>query len=566
MRVYERLAAVLRTQGVTAVSTLLSEDILPLAVELEERNVTITHTRHESGAIGIAHGYSKAAGTLGVAMVGRGPAFTNSLTLLISAARDRNPAGMLVIVGDAPATRADVGVAQGDLKYMDMARVLEAVDVQHVLLNSAASAGADLEVACQRARAGATVVVGLPIDIVRAEAGDAPSRFGHVPVPPVPAPDKSAIEMVADLLEEGWAAKRPLVLAGRGAIDAAPHLRRLGDMIGALLGTTLLAQSLFRGDAFDIGVIGTVGKPVAQELSAKADLLLVFGASLSPHTTWRGEGSPNARVVHFDVDSRAFGRYLAPDISVCADASLAAKALVGELERRRHAAVGARGPEMAGRIAELWRVEDIARPSASLLDPRVALREIDRMLPSDRLVVLDAGHCTSFSGGFLTVTDPRSFHFPHDFGSIGASLSFATGVAMARPDRLTVYAGGDGSFMMALSELDTVVRTRVPMVLLVINDGGFGAEFQSLVVEGGSGDIARYANPPLEAVARGMGADGLTIRSLADLDTLRATLRKISRPLVVDMLVDPAIQADWVSFFHAASLKRVPVGSNATRA
>lgn len=548
MRVFEMIASGLVARGLTRAFTLMSEDSLRLMVELRRGGVSVYHTRHEAGAIGMAHGYARASGSVGLAVVGRGPAFTNALTLVINAARDRTATGLLVICGDSPVSTAHRQM--GTLKYIDQGGILKMAGVPSITLTSADSACADFALAHERARAGGIVVVNLPTDVAMAEAGGAAAQVALPPLLAAPAADPQRIAVVADLLTETWAAKRPVIVAGRGAVlaRALPALVRLGDRIGALMATTLLGKSAFRGDPFDVGVLGTMARPLTNELAARADLLLAFGASLHPHTTWRGEGSPRARIVRVDIDPSALEGRSATELTLLADAGDAATALCDELDRRGHRSVGYRDPETAGRIAEAQQDDGIKVSSrASGLDPRLLIREIDRILPADRAVVIEAGHCTSFIGSHLSASDPEAFYFPHGFGSIAASLGFALGATIARPDRLTVHAGGDGSFMMAVNEIDTAVRYRLPTVFLVINDHGFGAEAHSLEVNGIAGDIARYDNPPLEAVARGLGADGMTIRSLADVGVLRSRIERLTGPLVVDCEVDPQVQAEYLT-------------------
>ncbi len=555
MRAFEAVAAALTAAGVKAGFTLMSEDTARLIVELRRGGVEIYSTRHEAAAIGMAHGYARASGSIGLAIVGRGPGLTNALTLLINAAKDGPGTGLLVLAGDTSVRdAAATPPGAGQLKYIDQSALLDAVGVPNLTLRSAATAVADLEVACARAKAGGTVVVNLPVDVAMAEAGTAASAIA---LPPLPLPSQPAADDVlalADLLEEAWAARRPLILAGRGAVlsGAGPALRLLADRIGALLSTTLLAASLFRDDAYDLGVLGTVERPAATELAPQADVVLAFGASLQPTTTWRGETIRGARVLHVDADPGAFGRNSRADLGVLGDARLVAEALVAELDRRGHRVTGWRTSDIAARIAELRGAQQTDAVQRGVRPhPKVLMRELDRVLPATRALVIETGQCLSFTAGELSVRDPESFYFPHGFGTIGASLGFALGVALARPDRPTVYAGGDGSYVMTAADLDTAVRYRLPVVFIICNDGGFGAEVQMLRVNGVDSDLARYDNPSFAAMALAAGADGITIAALEDVDVLRTRLAVLDGPLVVDCLVDPEAQANWVEFFFA---------------
>lgn len=186
------------------------------------------------------------------------------------------------------------------------------------------------------------------------------------------------------------------------------------------------------------------------------------------------------------------------------------------------------------------------------LDPRVLMRALEKVLPERRTLVVDAGHHLSFTGKYLSAPDATSFSYPHESGAIGTALPVAIGAAAARPTEVTVLTIGDGGLMMALADLETAVRYRLPLLVIVCNDSAFGAELHLMQVEGLPDALARYDNPSFEAVARGLGAEGLTIEDLEDLPKLTARLASLAGPLVVDCKISQDVRAEWVEpFVHA---------------
>ena len=536
----EALARELQRQGVTAVFGLIGEDVVRLAIELEAIGIRYYAARHEAGAVGMADGYSRVSGELGVALISRGPGVTNAITAIATAAKIGSR--LVVLAGDSdPEMRGTVYS-----KWIDQPALYAGAGVAAVNLDDAESAVADLAAVCERARSGVTIVAGLPGEILLEEAGDAPTRAALPADPSGGDPDPAAIAYLADLLVESWAFRRPLVLAGRGAVAAGakPALQRLGERCGALLGTTLMARSLFAGDAFDIGICGTFSSDPAVELLQEADTVLAFGSSLDTFTTVGGAMFPHARVIRFDRDPCAGTTGSVPvELFVECDARRGAEALASELERRGHAAVGYRVPATVERLASFRPRPPADEGRAGALDPRVVMARLEQILPRERAVVADIGHNCWWPIEYLSVPEPEAFVWPLENFCLAASTGIALGAAVARPDRPTVYGTGDSSMLMSLSEIETAARYRLPLVILVVNDQAIGAEPHILRVWGLPDDLGRVPTPSFAAVAQALGADGFTIDSLEDVERLRERLQRLDGPVVVDIRVTTEVRA-----------------------
>lgn len=562
----ERIAEELKLQGVRAVFTLMSEDTARLIVEVDRVGIPLYSTRHDSTAIGMADGYARASGDVGVAIVGRGPGLTNALNALITATKAST--GIVVLIGDSPngfedPARAKSARAERVGKHIEQAALLRSLDVPNVTLQSPSTAIAEIARCFDRARAGNVVTVNMPGDVLEA-AGPELDRSQLTPEAVERLrPSDEDISLVADLLGESWAARHPVIIAGHGAVEsgARDDLRRLGELTGSLMANTLLANSFFNGDPYNIGFVGTMSTPLGSELVSEADLVLAFGASLNPYTTYRGDLLHGARVVQFDTNPKASGRYHPTEIAVVGDARLAAQALVQELERRGHKTAGYRSPEIAGRIKN-FKLGDtvIDGADSSGLDPRMVMIELDKILPPERTLVVDGGHHFEFAVAHIGVPDPRGFIFANEYFAVGCGLAAALGAAVARPDRLTVLDIGDGGMMMNLGDIDTAVRYKLPLVIIVTNDGGFGSEIHYLQVNGLPDETARYENPSFAEIAAGLGAKGITIDSLDKLDLARSAIEGLAGPLVLDCKVTTSVRAGWVDFLFTKDARARPVG------
>src|SRR6185436_8469781 len=496
------------------------------------------HARHEGGAISMADGYARVSGRVGVCSVHQGPGFTNMLTGLTEAAKSRTP--LLILAGEAPraAIRSNFRIDQPAI-----AATLGAVPER---IHSGATAAADTARALRRARVERRpVVLNMPLDVQGEEApGGAPPGLLREPERPAPAPE--AVAEVAELIA---AARRPVIVAGRGAVLAGARepLERLGAAIGAVLATSAMGHGLFEGSPWAVGISGGFASPIAARLMAEADLVLAFGAGLTRWTTRDGALiARGAKVVQVDLDEESLGAHRPVHAAVVGDAAATAEALLA-------AGVSNPGfrttPGLEQEIAAgSWRdapFEDAGDPQH--LDPRALTIALDALLPAERTVAVDSGHFMGFPPMYLRVPDPQGFVFTQAYQSIGLGLASAIGAAVARPDRLTLACLGDGGFLMSVAELTTAARLRLPMLVVVYDDAAYGAEVHHFGPHGHSLDTVRFPDDDLAAIARGFGCAGATVRAPDDLAAVRDWIAgPRDRPLVVDAKVVSSRGSWWL--------------------
>lgn len=532
MKVYEAIAAQLRSEGVHAVFGLMGDGNLKLIPRLAHEGVAFYGARHESGAVAMADGHARVTGEVGVCTFTQGPGLTNALTALVSARRGRVP--MVVASGDT--ALSVVGLPQD----IEQAPFFAACDVP-VQPVRPASAHADVAEAFRRARAERRpIALNLPTDLQEEEAGDA--VVPSLPLGVEPPAEIVGLEAAIAAIE---AAERPVIIGGRGAVSAGirDELLALGDRIGALLATSLPANSWFRGHPYAVGIAGGFATELGRELIGQADCVIAFGATLN-HFTSRGGTlfSPDATIVQVDLDEAAFGRYVPTEVGVVGDVGVVARTLTERLPVATGFRTDAVRDEIAAHAAETPDDSD-----EHGIDPRALSREIAALLPADRQLVVDGGHFMGFPSMEIPVAGPDHFVFTLDFGSIGLGLGAAVGAAVAHPDRLTVTAIGDGGLMLSLGELDTAIRYKLPMLIVVYNDESYGAEMHFLRMSGIDEKESRFETPPLDAVARAMGADGMAVRSLTDLEGVAPLLAEgLDRPLLLDCRITDLVRAAWL--------------------
>jgi thiamine pyrophosphate-dependent acetolactate synthase large subunit-like protein len=501
---------------------------------LRAAGVPFVAARHEGGAATMADAWARTAGRPAVLTVHQGCGLTNAMTGIAEAAKSRTPLLVLAAETGAAAVRSNFRIDQDAL--------VTAVGAVAERVHTPASAGADVVRAYRTAvEQRRTVVLNLPLDVQAAPAVDGP--LPSVPVLAPVRPDAGAVASLAALIA---AAERPVFVAGRGAGAAGRELRALGAASGALLATSAVAHGLFAGDPWALGISGGFASPVAAELIRDADLLVGWGCALNMWTTRHGTliGS-GARVVQVDLDADALGAHQPVDLGVLGDVGAAASDVLAALAPHTgyrtdavRAAIAARGR---------WRdvpYDDLTGPGG--IDPRTLSIGLDDVLPRERTVAVDSGNFMGYPSAFLAVPDEAGFCFTQAFQSIGLGLATAIGAARARPDRLTVAALGDGGALMAAAELETVVRLGLPMVVVVYDDRGYGAEVHHFP----DADHTTVTFPELDlaAVGRGYGFEAVTVRAPADLEGVADWVAGPRRaPLLVHALIASDGGSWWLS-------------------
>ncbi|MEU7946859.1 thiamine pyrophosphate-binding protein [Micromonospora taraxaci] len=538
MRVAEVVGRVLHEHGARVVFGVVGSGNFHVTNALVAAGARFVAAAHEGGAASMADGYARTSGTVGLLSVHQGPGVTNALTGLTEAAKSRTP--MVVLAPEATAPRSNF--------FIDLPGLAAAVGAEFHRVR-ATHAAEDAGAAYRAAARGATVVLGLPLEVQNAAA----TELWSAPVPEVMT--ASAVEpQVEPLLAALRAARRPVFIAGRGARTAREPLTRLADGCGALLAVSAAAKGLFAGNPWYLDVAGGFATPLAAELIGTADLVVAWGSTLNMWTTRHGELiPPTAVVVQVDHDPAAFGVNRPVDLTVAGEVTAVAEAVLDRLDPGAKGAVDAGGwrtPELAQRIRDhgRWRAVPYRDESdESTIDPRTLTAALDDLLPADRTVVVDSGNFMGYPSMWLDVPDVAGFCFTQAFQSVGLGLASALGAAVARPDRLTVAAVGDGGFVMSATELVTAVRLALPLLVVIYDDAAYGAEVHHFGPDGHPLETVTFPDTDLTAIARGYGCDGVTVRTVDDLGPVRERLTgPRTRPLVVDAKVSAARGSWWL--------------------
>ncbi|MGB3695914.1 MAG: thiamine pyrophosphate-binding protein [Gordonia sp. (in: high G+C Gram-positive bacteria)] len=494
--------------------------------------------RHEGGAAVMADAYARMSDEVAVLSLHQGCGYTNALTGIVEAAKSHT--SLLVLTAEAPDPKSNF--------FIDQQAIGQGCGAVTRRVRSAATAVADLagayEICATQKR---TVVLNIPIDVQDCLV---PETVAVAPVtaPGAPRPPHGDLDEFVELLE---AAERPVFVAGRGARGGAAKqaLAELADRCGALLATSAVSRGMFEGHPWAIDVAGGFSTPLAAELISDADLIVGWGCALNMWTMRHGRLiGDDAKVVQVDLDPDALGRHRPVDLGIWAGVAETAADASARLTGRDSTKVGYRTSEVGERIGTdgRWhRVPFDDQSTDGLIDPRLLSARLNDLLPRERVLSVDSGNFLGYPSMYLDVPDEYGFCFTQAFQSVGLGLATAIGAAIAQPDRLPIAACGDGGFLMGVNELETAVRLKLPLLVIVYNDAQYGAEVHHFG-PGADLDTVTFPDTDIAAIARGFGCAALTVNRLDDLHPLTAWLDRPDGPMVLDAKVVSEDAAWWL--------------------
>jgi len=548
MKLHEAIAKFLADErGTQPVFGLMGDANLAfLGDYIEREGGTYVPAVGENGAVLMAYGYARASRGLGVATVTHGPALTNTLTGLTEAVRAQAP--LVLLTGDTP----DV---HEFFQHTDISGFAQHAGAQFERVRSAGTALSTLAKAFTRARfESRPVVVDIPLPLMSADVDYAVPTWPSFALQRI-RPDSDCVESAAAML---LAAKRPLVVAGLGAVrsGAGDAVLELARLIDAPVMTSLLGRELFSGQPENLGIFGTLSSRLGSDHIGQSDVVLALGASLNNWQTDSYRLLADKRVIQVDSDPEALAKYGPISLGVVADAGAAAEDL---LEILRDVGQESSGSRRLAEIAEANAGENrehfISTTGGGYVDAREAAVEIDRVLPPGTRQLTDVGRFTVSVWPHITPA-PGTMDYPGYFGSIGLGIGAGVGVASVDQALPTVVWVGDGGAMQGLVEITTAVRQSLPLIIVVINDGCYGAEYLKLIDVGAKPENAFMAWPSISRAAEGLGAEGIRVTDREQLTAAVVRIEEYSAqaagdgvtcPLVIEVIADPHQMANEAS-------------------
>ena len=533
------IARFLKARGIDRVFALCGGHIMPMWMRLDAEGIHIVDVRDERAAVYMAHAHADLTGGIGVALITAGPGVTNAMTGIANAHAARTP--VLILSGTPPKPQENRGALQ-DMLHTEFVRPLtryaRTVREPDLVLQELDEA---LARAVGQGGEPGPVYLDFPVDTQRAEPSPAmhavmaPEWFAPRPHTAM-HPDPAAVAQAVELL---WSAKRPLVVTGRGARDAAAPLLQLLDHLGALYLDTGESRGLVP-DAHPSVVAAMRGSVMGE-----ADVIVTVGRRLDFQLAY---GSPAvfgaAKFVRIaDAPSELRDNRRAA-VEVFATPSAALAAIVAAAPDRAPAAD--RSWAHSVRSKHLARAEKLvtgmaaaAPGSDGLMHPNRLLAALRKAMPADAIVVADGGDFLSFARVGLPASTMLD---PGPLGCIGIGTPFGIAAALACPGRTVVVATGDGAFGFNAMEIDTAVRHKVPVLIVVANNGSWAIEVRDQQETHGKVVGTRLQFADHAGMARAFGLHAERVERVEDLDgAIARALAALAKggPALLDVLVTP---------------------------
>lgn len=528
----QMLVEALKQENVELIFGYPGGAVLPIYDALYECGIPHILPRHEQGAIHAAEGYARVTGKTGVVIATSGPGATNLVTGLADAMMDSLPlvvitgqVGTQVIGTDAFQEASVLGITMPITKHnyqvRDVSQLPRIIKEAFHIANTG--------------RPG-PVLIDVPKDVTMTAASFDYSTPMKLPgYQPTLTPNRLQIRKVAAAIRR---AERPVILAGAG-IQHAQANRELLEFVNQtqipLTHTLLGLGGLPASHPLFLGMAGMHGTVAANTALYEADLVINIGARFDDRVTGSLEHfARGATIVHIDIDPAEIGKNVPTDIPVVGDAKQAIEMLAVE--------------NLPVTNADSWRtyLEDLKNEyplwyvnSEAELKPQQLIELVAKLTDGEAVVVTDVGQHQMWAAQFYPFEHPRRFVTSGGLGTMGFGLPAAIGAQLGNPDGTVVALLGDGGLQMTMQELALLVDYKLPVKVVVVNNGSLGMvrQWQELFFGGRYSESVWQTGPDLVKLAEAFGIPGFRVSTFAEANEVLCRELYREGPVVIDCRV-----------------------------
>jgi acetolactate synthase-1/2/3 large subunit len=525
--------AVARRHGVGAMFTLSGGHVFPLydgAVKADPP-LPLIDTRHEQTAVFAAEGTAKLTRVPGLAVVTAGPGVTNSVSAVTTAWFNGSP--VLLLGGRAPAARW----GSGSLQELDHPPLLAPVTKRAATVQQVGDLAFEVDAALRLANQAhrGPVFLDVPVEQLFSSAT---VTLPATPAPPPREPDGEALGRVAGLLA---AARRPVLVLGSDVW--ADHAEAAARRAAEALGLPVIANGMGRG-VLPAGHELLVTRARSQAFG-NADLVIVAGAPLDfrlGYGVFGGQSGEPATVVQLADSAGQLARHATLAEGVAGDLTMALDGLLAAAGDGRAARAEWLGQLRQAAAAAELRDQEVLGSDADPIHPARIYGELRKLLADDAVVIGDGGDFVSCAARYMDRARPGSWLDPGPYGCLGTGLGYAIAARMARPEAQVVLLLGDGAAGLSLMDVDTLVRHRLPVVMVCGNNGAWGLEKHPMRALYGY-DVAAALQPGCryDEVVRALGGAGELVTSPGEIAPALRRAFDAGAPYLVNVVTDPEV-------------------------
>ena len=484
-------------------------------------------TAHEQGAAHAADGYARVTGKVGVVIATSGPGATNLVTGIATAYLDSVP--MVAITGNVMSTQ----LGTDSFQEIDITGITLPITKHNYIVGSAEELADTIREAFRLAVSGrpGPVLIDVPKDIQVA-------MCEYEPQPPVVSDERKPAKdvRIAEAAECINMSARPFIYFGGGLItsSAQEEMLTLADLIDAPIGCSLMGISGIPTDhPRFLGMQGMHGHYACSMAMHKADCIISLGVRFNDRVTGNREKfARNAKIIHIDIDGAELSKTVTTAHALRGDIKQTLKKLLDKVKKTSR-------PEWQSTVEALKAEEYKTLDNRDGMTPRNAILTLNKHLNENTPVATDVGQHQMWAAQNLNFRRSRRFISSGGLGTMGFGMGAAIGASIASGER-AVLVTGDGSFGMCLNELATAVSYKVPLVILLLNNGVLGMvrQWQTLFFD------RHYSNTVLDRktdfvkLAKAFGADGERVTTPEELDKALNTAFNTDGPYLVECMID----------------------------
>jgi acetolactate synthase-1/2/3 large subunit len=508
----------------------------------QQKDVQVILTRHEQGAAHMAEGYAKATGRAGVCLVTSGPGMTNIVTGLADAFMDSVP--MVAFTGQVSTSL----IGNDAFQEADNVGISRPCTKHNVLVKDVNDLARTIKEAFYIANTGrpGPVLVDIPKDITTDKAEfKYPDKVSLRGYNPTYEGNKYQIKQAA---EEIMKAKKPVIYVGGGALfsDAADEILEMAELTQIPVTMTLMGLGSFPGThALSMGMLGMHGSYWSNMAMHNADLLIAVGARFDDRVTGKlSEFSPVARVVHIDIDPTSIKKNVHAHIPIVGDVRTVLKQL-NMILRSLDGNVNERKQQLKpwhNQIEEWKRAHPFKyEQDEKAIKPQYVIEKLFEMTHNDGIVATDVGQHQMWAAQYFKGKKPRTFITSGGLGTMGFGFPAALGAQRAYPDKLVMCITSEGSFQMNLQELATAVIYKLPVKIVMLNNGHHGMvrQWQDLFYEGRYASSVLGKIPDFLKLGEAYGIPGWRAEKPADVESVIREGLKYKGPAIMDFQIYP---------------------------
>ncbi len=504
------------------------------------RHEDIKHflVRHEQGAIHAADGYARASGKIGVCLVTSGPGATNTVTGIANAYLDSIP--LVVMTGQVPVSL----IGNDAFQEVDITGITRPCTKHNFLVRDVENLARTIKEAFHIARSGrpGPVLIDLPKNVMQALVDDTtlsyPISFSDEESDPIEEDCAKALELIRK-------SRKPLIFCGGGVIlgRAWQEFRAFAKKLNCPVTSSLMGLGAFPGsDPLWLGMLGMHGTYYANMAISNADLLIAVGVRFDDRVTSKVEAfAPHARIIHIDIDPVSIDKTIKADVSIVSDCKPVLELFNEWLSHDPVVTPDEHTKEWRAQIAEWKEKVPLSYCRGEKIKPQCVIETLYELTKGKAIIATEVGQNQMWAAQFYPVDEPNTFISSGGLGTMGFGFPAAIGAQVACPEKLVVDIAGDGSIQMNIQEMATAVQYKLPVKIVILNNGFLGMvrQWQELFYGKRYSETDMSYAPDFVKLAEAYGATGLRCTKP---DEVKATLQKgLATPgtVVMDFRVEP---------------------------